>query len=147
MIALQEERSKLEKKLLKYIEQAMDLQDEVQGDQIRKRSARGMELKTKKQIAHQKLKMHYNMAIAYDQLKMYRAEEKEYKQCLRINAKDANVHYNLAILYDDKLNRNDKAIKHYKRYLELHPIGEGVVQVKEWLLHAEQQQRLGVQSR
>ena len=87
------------------------------------------------------------MAIAYNQLKMYKEEEKEYKQCLKINAKDANVHYNLAILYDDRLNRYDMAITHYKKYLDLHPVGEGVVQVKEWLLHAEQQHRLGTQAR
>jgi len=104
-------------------------------------------LKTKKQIAQQKLKMHYNKAVAYNKLRMYREEEKEYKQCLKINPKDANVHYNLAILYDDRLNRNDKAVEHYKKYLVLHPSGEGVIQVKEWLLHAEQQNRLGVQSR
>ena len=103
-------------------------------------------LKTKKQIAQQKLKMHYNLAIAYNKLKMYKKEEKEYKKCLKIDSKDANVHYNLAILYDDKLRRNDKAIVHYKKYLNLHPVGEGVIQVKEWLLHAEQQQRLGIQA-
>jgi len=147
VIVLQEERSKLQKKLLKYIEQTMDLQDEARGDPIQKKFVKSRGLKTKKQIAHQKLKMHYNMAVAYDQLKMYKEEEKEYKLCLKINAKDANVHYNLAILYDDKLNRNDKAIVHYRKYLNLHPTGEGVAQVKEWLLHAEQQQRLGTQSR
>jgi len=104
-------------------------------------------LKTKKQIDQQKLKMHYNMALAYNKLEMYREEEEEYKQCLKINSKDAFVHYNLAILYDDRLNRNEMAVKHYKKYLLFHPSGEGVAQVKEWLLHAEQQSRLGVQSR
>jgi tetratricopeptide (TPR) repeat protein len=77
---------------------------------------------------------------------MYREEEKEYQKCLRIDPRDPYVHYNLAILYDDKLNRNDKAIVHYRKYLDLHPSGEGVVQVKEWLLHAEQELRLGTQS-
>lgn len=87
------------------------------------------------------------MAIAYNRLKMHSEEEKEYKKCLKINPKDAHVHYNLAILYDDKLNRKNKAIKHYKKYIQLHPTGEGVNQVKEWLLYAEQEVRLGSQSR
>lgn len=90
----------------------------------------------------QKLDMHFNLAVAYDKTKMYKAEEREYLECLRLDPNDANVHYNLGILYDDKLKDDAKAIKHYQKYLRLRPMGEDSEQVKEWIMHAEQQQRL-----
>lgn len=90
----------------------------------------------------QKLDMHFNLAVAYDKTKMYKAEEREYMECLRLDPRDANVHYNLGILYDDKLKDDAKAIKHYQRYLQLRPMGEDSEQVKEWIMHAEQRQRL-----
>ena len=86
--------------------------------------------------------MHFNLAVTYDKTKMYKAEEREYMECLRIDPHDANVHYNLGILYDDKLKNDAKAIKHYQKYLQLRPIGEDSEQVKEWIMHAEQQERL-----
>ncbi|MBI5415831.1 MAG: tetratricopeptide repeat protein [Candidatus Omnitrophica bacterium] len=90
----------------------------------------------------QKLDMHFNLAVAYDKTGLYGAEEREYLECLKLDPDDANVHYNLGILYDDKLNDGVKALKHYRRYLELRPSGEDVEQVKEWILTAEQKQRL-----
>ncbi|MBI3617711.1 MAG: tetratricopeptide repeat protein [Candidatus Omnitrophica bacterium] len=90
----------------------------------------------------QRLDMHFNLAVAYDKTKMYKAEEREYMECLRLDPRDASVHYNLGILYDDKLKNHAKAIKHYQEYLRLRPTGEDSEQVKEWIMHAEQQQRL-----
>ncbi len=90
----------------------------------------------------QRLDMHFNLAVAYDKTKMYKAEEREYLECLRLDPSDANVHYNLGILYDDKLKNDARAIKHYQKYLQLRPMGEDSEQVKEWIMHAEQQQRL-----
>lgn len=90
----------------------------------------------------QRLDMHFNLAVAYDKTKMYKAEEREYMECLRLDPQDANVHYNLGILYDDKLKNHAKAIKHYQEYLQLRPMGEDSEQVREWIMHAEQQQRL-----
>ena len=78
---------------------------------------------------------------------MYKEARQEYLKCLAINPNDANVHYNLAILYDDKLNMNAKAIEHYQKYLELRPIGEDAEKVKTWMLHAEQEDRLGRDTR
>ena len=90
----------------------------------------------------QRLDMHFNLAVAYDKTGMYKAEEREYKECLRIDPADANVHYNLGILYDDKLNDNQKAVRHYQKYLRFRPMGEDTEQVKWWIVHAQQQQRL-----
>ena len=147
---LEEDKKKLEKKLLQYIERIVvsendkggnyDRDGDVALNHMSKRQKRRL---TKAQIAEKKLKMHYNLALVYDKRKMYREEEKEYRKCLSINPRDANVHYNLAILYDDKLNKNKKAIAHYKKYMQLSTTKEEIDRVKRWMLHAEQEQRLG----
>ena len=155
IMVLREEKSKLEQKLIRYIEKIIQNKGagrrrtgDGAGSTVEDRTPlKAKKARTKKETARQKLKMHYNLALAYDRQGMYREEEKEYLKCLKINPKDANVHYNLAILYDDKLNRNKKAIAHYKKFLELRPVGEDVEEVKGWMLHAEQEDRLGPQMR
>jgi tetratricopeptide (TPR) repeat protein len=152
IMVLREEKSKLEQKLIRYIEKIIESEDSEKAskakgakktelkDQVPRKAKKRM---ARKDVAQRKLKMHYNLALAYDKQGMYREEEKEYLKCLSINSLDANVHYNLAILYDDKLNQNKKAIEHYMKFLELRPVGEDVERVKTWMLHAEQEDRLG----
>ncbi len=155
IMVLREEKSKLEQKLIKYIEKIIegdrpglkDIKLEKRDEFTYQYLPEGLKVKSKREIDQQKLDMHYNLAIAYDRRRMYKEERKEYLKCLKINPKDANVHYNLAILYDDKLNMNDKAIHHYKKFIQLRPIGEGVAKVKDWILRAEQETRLGPQMR
>lgn len=107
----------------------------------------GTETKVKALADKQSLDIHYNLALAYHKTKMYKEEEQEYLKCLKIDPDDAYVHYNLAILYDDKFNDNAKAIRHYRKYLDLSPLGEDTENVKVWMLHAEQDFRLGKQLR
>ena len=107
----------------------------------------GTETKVKAPAEKQSLDIHYNLALAYHKTKMYKEEEQEYLKCLKIDPDDAYVHYNLAVLYDDKFNDNAKAVRHYRKYLDLSPLGEDTEKVKVWMLHAEQDFRLGKQLR
>lgn len=93
------------------------------------------------------LDKHFNLAVLYEKDGLYENAEKEYKQCLEIDPKDAEVHYNLAVLYDDRLNKNDKALKHYKKFLQYQPTGESKQLVKNYILRAELEKRFGVQAR
>lgn len=95
----------------------------------------------------QLLDMHYNLALAYNKTGMHAQERDEYLACLKIDPRDAHVHYNLAVLYDDNLNNNRKAVYHYQKYLELMPGDEDGARVKEWILRAEEEDRIGVQMR
>ena len=150
IIVLREEKSKLERKLIRYISKIID-EDDARGRGKKKADCGGQaslvgeKMQTKEEIAEQKLKLHYNLALAYDRRGMYKKEEREYIKCLKINPNDANVHYNLAILYDDKLNYNNKAVEHYEIFLKLRPSGTDVEKVKDWMLYAEQEDRLGVE--
>ena len=156
LMELKEKKAVLEQKLIRYIDKVLESDTQRPKGMIahdrddaafatEELPKRGLKILSKKEIRQQKLDMHYNLALAYDRRGMYQEERQEYLKCLRINPNDANVHYNLAILYDDKLNMNEKAIEHYQRYLELRPVGEDVQQVKTWMLHAEQEARMGRQ--
>ena len=112
-----------------------------------KQSAEKRPKELQKQIDKERLDMHYNLAVVFDRNKMYLDAEREYLKCLQINPEDAGVHYNLGILYDDKLNDNAKAMKHYKQFLELRPMGEDAEQVKQWMLNIEAENRMGKEAR
>lgn len=99
----------------------------------------------KKKFKEERVDMYFNMAVILDKNDMHKDAEKEYLKALKVDSEDAGVHYNLAILYDDELNQNDKAITHYREYLRLRPDEKDVAQVKEWILRAEQEMRIGIE--
>ena len=101
----------------------------------------------KEKVDKERLDMHYNLAVVYDNNGMYKDAEREYLKCLEIDKNDADVHYNLGILYDDKLNDNHKAEYHYRRFLALKPKDSGAIQVRQWLINIELENRLGKEAR
>ncbi len=87
----------------------------------------------------EKLNMHYNMASVYARDGKFAEAENEYLQALRIDPTDADVHYNLGILYDDEMKQPEKAMVHYRRYLQLNPHGPDADQIRNWLMRLEMQ--------
>lgn len=85
----------------------------------------------------EKQNMHYNMALVYARESKFSDAENEYLQALRIDPTDADVHYNLGILYDDELKQPEKAVMHYRRYLQLNPGGPDADRVRNWLMKLE----------
>jgi tetratricopeptide (TPR) repeat protein len=84
------------------------------------------------------LKRHYNLAIIYENLGRYKEAAQEYERTLMLSPDDADIHYNLAIVYDDHLQDNEKAILHYRRYLELSPNAPDAGTVEEWMAEAKE---------
>jgi len=103
------------------------------------------ELKVK--FNRERLDMHFNLAVVYEKNGLWHDAEREYLKCLRIDPKDSGVHYNLGILYDDKLNRNNKAMQHYYKFLSLRPMGETAERVRDWITKLELENRLGKEMR
>ncbi|MDD5129045.1 MAG: tetratricopeptide repeat protein [Candidatus Omnitrophica bacterium] len=85
------------------------------------------------------LKRHYNLAIIYENSGRYREAAQEYEKTLELSPDDADIHYNLAIVYDDFLQDNEKAIFHYRRYLELSPDAPDSGIVGEWIVEAKEE--------
>lgn len=94
---------------------------------------------TEKTFKEETLKFHYNMALTYDRSKFYKNAAKEYLEALEIFPDDPDSHYNLALVYDDHLKDKSKAIRHYKRYLELRPGGSDATKVEYWIVRAEKE--------
>jgi tetratricopeptide (TPR) repeat protein len=89
----------------------------------------------------QRLNMHYNMASVYAREGRFAEAEYEYLQALRLDPSDADVHYNLGILYDDQLEQPEKALLHYRRYLQLNPHGEDADSVRNWVMRLEMREQ------
>ncbi len=49
----------------------------------------------------------------------FKPAEKHYNNAIRYDNGYANAHYNLALLYDIYFQEIEKAVKHYRRYLEI----------------------------
>lgn len=60
-----------------------------------------------------------------------------YRRALDFDPDFAEIHYNLGVIYDDELQDDRKAVRHYRRYLELRPQAEDADLVKSWLMIAE----------
>jgi len=131
-----------------------ELEKEAEG---KRQAAKKLERKTEsdkelpaelaRKVNKERLDMHYNMAVVYDKNGMYKDAEREYLKCLEIDPNDADVHYNLGILYDDKLNNDHRAANHYKKFLELRPMGDNATQVRVWLTRIELEDRVGKETR
>jgi tetratricopeptide (TPR) repeat protein len=64
---------------------------------------------------------HYNLAVSYAQAKLYDEAIASYEKSLTFNPDNADAHYNLGVLYADFKSDSEKAISHYRKYLELKP--------------------------
>jgi tetratricopeptide (TPR) repeat protein len=81
--------------------------------------------------------MHYNLAVILTEQRNYQAAILEYQKVLEIRPNDADAHYNLAILYDDFLKNNDKALEHYRQYIQVAPNAPESQRVRQWIKDKE----------
>lgn len=64
---------------------------------------------------------HYNLAVNYAQSGLYDEAVEAYEKSLTYDPKNADAHYNLGLLYGNLKSDGEKAILHYRKYLELKP--------------------------
>ena len=65
--------------------------------------------------------MHYNMGVFFTNNKEFERAEKEYIRALDFDPNNLKVHYNLGYLYAEDLNKQDKAVFHLEKYLQIDP--------------------------
>jgi tetratricopeptide (TPR) repeat protein len=148
VVGLRQEREALGARLLQREEAIAALQVELEKREHRlaraERVADVLE-RTRSEVEEtqrrQRLNMHYNMAAVYARDRRFAEAEHEYLQALRLDPSDADIHYNLGILYDDELGQREKAILHYRRYLQLNPHGADADRVRGWLMRLEMEAR------
>lgn len=77
---------------------------------------------------------HYNLAVSYSQAKLYEEAVAAYEKSLAFSPDNAEAHYNLGLLYADYKNDPQKAVLHYRKYLELRPAAEDKEEVEAWIV-------------
>lgn len=78
--------------------------------------------------------IHYNMGVFFTQNQRYDQAAKEFQRALDINPNDAKAHYNLGYLLAEQYNKNDEAMAHFTRYLQLSPDGQEADAVRNFLM-------------
>ncbi len=81
--------------------------------------------------------MHYNLAVILTEQQNFSAALLEYRKVLEIRPNDPDAHYNLAVIYDDYLKNNEKALEHYRRYIEAAPNTAEAQKVRQWIKDKE----------
>lgn len=77
--------------------------------------------------------LYYNLGLSFTLSVDFESAIKAFGEALRFDPKDAQTCYNLGLLYATNNKDTDKAIKHYKRYLELVPKGAKTDEVKQMI--------------
>lgn len=72
-------------------------------------------------LQKERVLFHYNLAVNFARSELYDEAVEEYEKSLTYDAKNADAHYNLGLLYGNLKSDGDKAISHYRKYLELKP--------------------------
>jgi hypothetical protein len=67
--------------------------------------------------------------------------EAAYLQAYRLEPKNAQVNYNLGVLYADYLKDGKRAVRYFRRYLELAPKAADIALVRSWILELEAKAR------
>ena len=75
----------------------------------------------------------YNLGIVYAQAKQYDEAIESYRKSIEFNPNNADAHYNLGLLYERVKALPDRAVFHYRRYLELNPQAEDRDEVQQWI--------------
>lgn len=82
----------------------------------------------------QEARFHYNCGVMAYNSEKWRRAMREFKLALEKNPLDADSQYNLAVIYDEVKKDREKAIEHYKRYLELNPEAPDAARVKNYIV-------------
>ncbi|MFA5157424.1 MAG: tetratricopeptide repeat protein [Candidatus Omnitrophota bacterium] len=78
--------------------------------------------------------LHYNLGVFYLQRQEYNDALVEFEKVLELNPNDAATHYNLGLIYAEYIGNKNKAILHFKRYLNLDPKDKDADKAKKYIL-------------
>jgi tetratricopeptide (TPR) repeat protein len=79
------------------------------------------------------LRSRINLGVIYVKLSRYNKALDEFLYVVKKNEDSVDAHYNLGVIYSDYLFDRDKAIFHYRKYLDIVPSAEDRYEVEQWL--------------
>lgn len=71
-----------------------------------------------KALVKQTATMHYNLGVFYTKRKEYSRAVSEFERCLELTPDDAYAHFNIGYIYAEYLVNRQKAINHFRKYLQ-----------------------------
>ncbi len=77
--------------------------------------------------------MHYNLGVLFSKNKQYYHAVAEFEKVTELRPQDAEAHYNLGVIYAENLPNREKAMAHFRRYLELNPNAKDATWVKQYI--------------
>jgi tetratricopeptide (TPR) repeat protein len=86
-----------------------------------------------KKLKREQQACHYNLGVAYTRARLYREAAEEYEKALALDPGNKEAHYNLGLLYDKVQGDAQKALVHYRAFMELAPQGQDKREVQGWI--------------
>jgi len=122
---------RLNKKLLETEAKITKEQPQLQDKLFKEKEELGKKIKLLDEaLQKERALYHYNLGVSYAHAKFYDEAIGAYEKSLFFNPNNPEAHYNLGLLYADYKSDSEKAIFHYKKYLELKPEAEDKEEVE-----------------
>ena len=132
------EKNKWEEDALSYLQWQFVIKDQVAqaGQRLKEQIEKIKDMKKNKELTGL---LYYNLGLNYTFATDFSSAINAFEEALRLDAKDALSYYNLGLLYSTYHQEPKKAVKYYKKYLELVPSGPKVDEVKERIKSLERE--------
>ncbi|MBI4355435.1 MAG: tetratricopeptide repeat protein [Candidatus Omnitrophica bacterium] len=85
------------------------------------------------QLRKETSSMHYNLGLMFTRNKQWARAEKEFRKVLELSPDEADAYYNLGVIYAEHLTNRDKALTHFRKYLDLKPHAQDANWVRSYI--------------
>jgi chromosome segregation ATPase len=116
---LQADNKKLQTDYEKLAKENESLKAKIMKENISSRLTKVMQLND--QLAKENSILHYNLGVCYTQIQNFDRAVLEFEKVLKLAPNDSETHYNLGVIYAEQLKKPEKALEHFKKYLNLTP--------------------------
>lgn len=127
---LRSEKEKLEKKIIDYLQWQFVVREQVNqaNSRLKEQINKIKDLKKNNDLRGL---LYYNLGLACILAVDFDSAINAFEQAVKFNPKDADSYYNLGLLYSTYKQDTKEALKQYKKYIEISPLGAKAENVKE----------------
>ena len=77
--------------------------------------------------------MHYNLGVLLSRNKEYVRAAAEFRKVIELRPDDPDPYYNLGVIYAEHVPDREKALEHFRHYLQLNPQAQDASWVKQYI--------------
>jgi chromosome segregation ATPase len=89
--------------------------------------------KQHQQLLKETADVHYNLGVFLTQSRDFERAVSEFGKVIELRPDDADSHYNLGMIYAEHLPNRERAMKHFRRYLDLNPHATDASRVQAYI--------------